>query len=136
MKYWKLNWTSWTNYYIPVNLEIPILSDENSSVDHGNIQLTYYPINCLILGRAGDPWAGTDLDLFMLGVEIIHPFMANLEREELKEHPWNPDPKDIISWIIRGYKNKNLIEQLKLSKPIIHIPPPVSTKEKGETRKP
>lgn len=120
MKYWKLEWTSWTNYYVPIDLEIPILSNENSIVDHQNVHLNYHPINCLILGKPGEPSVCNDLDLFMLGVETIYPFMANLERKELQEHPSKVDPKDVIDWIIKGYKNRRLIEQLKLSKPIDH----------------
>ena len=71
MKYWKLEWTSWTNYYVPIDLEIPILSNENSIVDHQSVHLNYHPINCLILGKPGEPSVCNDLDLFMLGVETI-----------------------------------------------------------------
>lgn len=116
MKYWKLEWTSWTNYYIPVNLEIPILSNETKKMDHQEVHLKYHPINCLILGRPGECWAGNDLDSFMIGVKTIYPFTANLEREELKEHLWNPEPKEVVRWIIENYQNKRLAEQLKLAK--------------------
>lgn len=117
MKYWKLEWTSWTNYYVLVDLEIPILSNDLSKqLDHKTVELDYHPINCLILGKPGEPSVGGDLDLFMIGVETIYPFLANLKREELKEHPNKFEPKDVIEWIIKNYKNQRLVEQLKMAR--------------------
>ena len=116
MKYWRLEWTSYTNYYVPVDLEIPIL-DGSWEKDHSEIKLEYHPINCLILGKPGEPSIGGDIDMFMFGVDTIYPFMANLGRLELKEHPGEFTPEEIIGWIIKNYPNQRLVEQLKLSRP-------------------
>lgn len=119
MKYWKLGWTSWTNYYVLVDLEVPIIGTESSEVDHKQVQLQYYPINCIILGKPGEPSVCSDLDLFMLGVETAYVFNANLGRENLKESPCKFESKEITEWIIKNYKNRRLSEQLRLSRPRI-----------------
>lgn len=121
MKYWRLEWTPYTNYYVQIDLEIPILDSnywkDEKLKDHSIVSLKYHPVNCLILGKPGEPSIGGDLDMFMFGVDCIYPFMANLGRSELREHPGKFTAEEVVEWIIDNYPNPRLVEQLKLSRP-------------------
>lgn len=116
MKYWKLEWTNWTNYYVPVFLQLPIFLGDKSK-DHSEVKLEYKDYNCIIIGKPGEPSITHDLELFMTGVEYITAFKVNLERLELKEHPIKFNSDDIINWIINNnWKNTYLVNQLKYRK--------------------
>ena len=116
MRYWALDWTPWTNYYIPVSLQLPMIED-NKDNDHKEIKLIYHSINCFIIGKPGGPNITRDFDLFMSDAVDVYPFYANLEREEIKNYS-NIEftEEDIISWIMRNPGRDRLKEQLKLSK--------------------
>lgn len=116
MKYWTLDWTSWTNYYIPVSIKLPMIED-NKKNDHKEIKLMYYPVNCFIIGKPGKPNITKDFDLFMSDAIYVYPFYANLDRDEIKNYPnIEFNESDIISWILKSSGRDRLKEQLRMLK--------------------
>lgn len=110
MKYREVPEAEWTNYYVKVDFELPMVSN--------NKILGYYPAGVLILGKPGSVSLIRDLDTFMENISLISFLdIPLLDKDCYRDYPVNFSTDDIINWIIEKRKdNIVLVERLKRRK--------------------